>query len=211
MQFLNMCFSAVCTDVRMYMYMLLLLYRSLALGSQFSSWESMLRDTEEEAKVHIHVMRGNSFYSDISHFISLVSCRYLQLCTELSKGLLQGVTTQLQELTSRKKALIKKVCLLHSHMLPFSFFHTYVLPFSHVSFLHTPTPPYFVPHSPIPPCLVQWFLFREMYMSRIDKTEDKVNKVFREYQDNWSKYAEGLEKDSANVKVSRVHCVGRAG
>ena len=38
-------------------------------------------------------------------------------------------------------------------------------------------------------------------MGRIDKTEDKVNKVFREYQDNWSKYAELLEKDSTNVKV----------
>ena len=39
-------------------------------------------------------------------------------------------------------------------------------------------------------------------MGRIDKTEDKVNKVFREYQDNWNKYAEYLEKDAANVKVS---------
>ena len=38
-------------------------------------------------------------------------------------------------------------------------------------------------------------------MSRIDKTEDKVNKVFREYQDNWCKYAESLEKGSTNVKV----------
>ena len=27
--------------------------RSLAVGSQFSSWEAMLRDTEEEAKVHV--------------------------------------------------------------------------------------------------------------------------------------------------------------
>ena len=28
--------------------------RSLAVGSQFSSWEAMLKDTEEEAKVHVH-------------------------------------------------------------------------------------------------------------------------------------------------------------
>jgi hypothetical protein len=95
-------------------------------GTQFSSWETMLQDTEEEAK----------------------------LCTELSKSLVQGVTTQLQELTSRKKVLLKK-----------------------------------------------WFLFRDTYMGRIDKTEDKVNKVFREYQDNWSKYAEALEKDPGNIKV----------
>ena len=39
-------------------------------------------------------------------------------------------------------------------------------------------------------------------MGRIDKTEDKVNKVFREYQDNWNKYGESIEKDAANVKVS---------
>ena len=39
-------------------------------------------------------------------------------------------------------------------------------------------------------------------MSRIDKTEDKVNKVFREYQDNWNKYAECLEKDRTTVKVT---------
>ena len=48
----------------------------------------------------------------------------------------------------------------------------------------------------------QWFLFRETYMGRIDKTEDKVNKVFREYQDNWHKYAEGLERDPSTVKAS---------
>ena len=28
--------------------------RSLAVGTQFSSWEAMLRDTEEEAKVQVH-------------------------------------------------------------------------------------------------------------------------------------------------------------
>ena len=58
------------------------MYRSMAVGTQFASWEAMLRDVEEEAK----------------------------LCTELSKGLIQGVTTQLHELTSRKKVLLKKVC-----------------------------------------------------------------------------------------------------
>jgi hypothetical protein len=98
---------------------------SIAVGTQFSSWEAMLKDTEEEAK----------------------------LSTELSRNLVQGIAAQIQELTSRKKMLLKK-----------------------------------------------WFLFRETYMCRIDKTEDKVNKVFREYQDNWNKYAESLEKDAANVK-----------
>jgi hypothetical protein len=98
---------------------------SLAEGTQFSSWEAMLRVAEEEAK----------------------------LCSELSKGLVHGVTTQLQELTLRKKVLLKK-----------------------------------------------WFLFRETYMTRIDKTEDKVNKLFREYQDNWNKYAESLEKGPTGVK-----------
>ena len=58
---------------------------------------------------------------------------------------------------------------------------------------------YFHTHIPI-----QWFLFRETYMTRIDKTEDKVTKVFREYQDNWCKYAESLEKDPGNVKVHSI-------
>ena len=53
-------------------------------------------------------------------------------------------------------------------------------------------------HSHVP---MQWFLFRETYMTRIDKTEDKVNKVFREYQDNWSKYGESKEKGPTTVKV----------
>lgn len=44
-------------------------------------------------------------------------------------------------------------------------------------------------------------------MGRIDKTEDKVSKVFREYQDNWHKYAESLEKDPANVKVQSTTLV----
>ena len=79
--------------------------------------------------------------------------------------------------------------MLHSSILSF-------LCSSLPQFLYSSIPPF--PHSP-----VQWFLFRETYMCRIDKTEDKVNKVFREYQDNWNKYAESLEKDAANVKVSR--------
>ena len=49
---------------------------------------------------------------------------------------------------------------------------------------------------------IQWFLFRDTYMGRIDKTEDRVSKLFREYQDNWNKYAEGMEKGPDNVKVT---------
>ena len=39
-------------------------------------------------------------------------------------------------------------------------------------------------------------------MGRIDKTEDRVSKLFREYQDNWNKYAEGMEKGPDSVKVN---------
>ncbi len=54
-------------------------------------------------------------------------------------------------------------------------------------------------HCSLPP--LQWFVFREAYMSRVDKTEDHVQKLFREYQDNWSKYAEGLERGGDSIKV----------
>jgi len=43
----------------------------------------------------------------------------------------------------------------------------------------------------------QWFLFRDAYMSRVDKTEDHVLKLFRGYQDQWNKYSESLEKSRA--------------
>ena len=42
-------------------------------------------------------------------------------------------------------------------------------------------------------------------MTRVDKAEDHVQKVFREYQDHWSKYAEALEKGGPNVKVTAEH------
>ena len=45
---------------------------------------------------------------------------------------------------------------------------------------------------------MQWFIFREAYMTRVDKTEDHVLKLFRAYQDQWSKYAEGLDKTRAS-------------
>ena len=35
-------------------------------------------------------------------------------------------------------------------------------------------------------------------MTRVDKTEDHVLKLFRAYQDQWSKYAEGLDKTRAS-------------
>ena len=38
-------------------------------------------------------------------------------------------------------------------------------------------------------------------MARVDKMEDNVQKVFREYQDQWSHYAESLEKKEGSVKV----------
>ena len=41
-------------------------------------------------------------------------------------------------------------------------------------------------------------------MSRIDKTEDNVQRLFREYQDQWSRYAEGLEKGEGQVKVGLI-------
>lgn len=38
-------------------------------------------------------------------------------------------------------------------------------------------------------------------MSRVDKTEDSVHKVFREYQDQWARYADAVEKKEGSVKV----------
>ena len=52
-------------------------------------------------------------------------------------------------------------------------------------------------------------------MSRMDKAEDYVFKLSREYQDTWTKYAEALERGENSVKV-RVYyvrcevCVGSA-
>ena len=44
-------------------------------------------------------------------------------------------------------------------------------------------------------------------MSRVDKTEDNVQKLFREYQDQWFRYAEGLDKGEGTVKVHTYVCV----
>ena len=48
-------------------------------------------------------------------------------------------------------------------------------------------------------------------MTRVDKTEDHVLKLFRAYQDQWSKYAENLDKtratggpDSVKVRMSYI-------
>ena len=49
---------------------------------------------------------------------------------------------------------------------------------------------------------MQWFTFRDVYMSHVDKTEDHVSKLQREYQDHWHKYAEALERGEENVKAS---------
>jgi len=38
-------------------------------------------------------------------------------------------------------------------------------------------------------------------MSRVDKTEDGVQKVYRDYQDQWTRYAEHLEKKEGSAKV----------
>ena len=52
-------------------------------------------------------------------------------------------------------------------------------------------------------------------MGRVDKMEDYTGKLFRDYQDQWSKYAEALEKGEGSVKVlskgmgMRIHCVLR--
>lgn len=50
----------------------------------------------------------------------------------------------------------------------------------------------------------KWYAFREVYMSRIDKTEDNVQRMFREYQDHWTRYAEGLERGEGSVKDGMV-------
>jgi len=39
-------------------------------------------------------------------------------------------------------------------------------------------------------------------MGRVDKMEDYTCKLFREYQDQWSKYAETMEKGEDAVKAS---------
>ena len=41
-------------------------------------------------------------------------------------------------------------------------------------------------------------------MSRVDKTEDHVSKLHREYQDYWHKYAEALERGEDSVKVKHI-------
>ena len=38
-------------------------------------------------------------------------------------------------------------------------------------------------------------------MGRVDKMEDFTGKMYREYQDQWTKYAEALEKGEEAVKV----------
>ena len=48
----------------------------------------------------------------------------------------------------------------------------------------------------------QWFAFRDVYMSHVDKTEDHVSKLHREYQDHWHKYAELMERGEENIKAS---------
>ncbi len=63
------------------------------------------------------------------------------------------------------------------------------------------------PHTPLNPpthflhTLTQWFAFRDVYMGRVDKMEDFTGKMYREYQDQWTKYAEALEKGEEAVKV----------
>lgn len=49
---------------------------------------------------------------------------------------------------------------------------------------------------------LQWFAFRDLYMSHVDKTEDHVSKLHREYQDHWHKYAESLDRGEETVKAS---------
>ena len=41
-------------------------------------------------------------------------------------------------------------------------------------------------------------------MSHVDKTEDHVSKLHREYQDHWNKYAEALERGEESVKVHMI-------
>ncbi|XP_064384983.1 uncharacterized protein LOC135333889 isoform X2 [Halichondria panicea] len=50
----------------------------------------------------------------------------------------------------------------------------------------------------------KWFAFRDVYMGRVDKMEDFTGKMYREYQDQWTKYAEALEKGEEAVKDSMV-------
>ena len=47
----------------------------------------------------------------------------------------------------------------------------------------------------------QWFTFRDVYMSHVDKTEDHVSKLHREYQDYWNKYGEAIDRGEETVKV----------
>ena len=53
----------------------------------------------------------------------------------------------------------------------------------------------------------QWFSFRDAYMSRVDKTEDQVLKLFRGYQDQWNKYSESLDKSrtAGGPDIVKVH------
>ena len=39
-------------------------------------------------------------------------------------------------------------------------------------------------------------------MGRVDKMEDYTGKLFRDYQDQWAKYGDALEKGEEAVKVN---------
>ncbi len=63
---------------------------------------------------------------------------------------------------------------------------------------HPPTHPHTHTHTHTH---TQWFVFRDVYMSRVDKMEDYTGKLYRSYQDQWTKYAEAMEKGEEGVKV----------
>ena len=76
-----------------------------------------------------------------------------QLCTKLAQGLVQGVTTQLQDLTSRKKGLLKKVhsspCPIVTTCILFQLSNFPYSPSLIHSFSHVPIPVYaHIPMSP---------------------------------------------------------------
>ena len=44
-------------------------------------------------------------------------------------------------------------------------------------------------------------------MSRVDKAEDSVEKLFSHYSEEWCRYAQSLEKDTLKSKACALTCV----
>ena len=52
----------------------------------------------------------------------------------------------------------------------------------------------------------QWFEIRETFMSRVDKTGKRVEKLFEDYQSEWKEYAKCVGKAGGSDYVEVCVC-----